>query len=31
MNQYVCKEWQVGNFVTQKQVKAGSEVLSNLY
>jgi hypothetical protein len=30
-NQYECKEWKVGNFLTQKQVKAVSEVLSSLY
>jgi hypothetical protein len=30
-NRYVCKEWQVGNFVTQKQVKARSDVVSCLY
>jgi hypothetical protein len=30
-NRYVCKEWRVGNFVTQKQMKAGSEMLSSLY
>jgi hypothetical protein len=29
-NRYVCKEWQVGNYVTQKQTKAGSEMLSSL-
>jgi hypothetical protein len=22
-NRYVCNQWQVGNFLTQKQVKAG--------
>jgi hypothetical protein len=30
MNWYVCKKWQLGNFVTQKQVKARSEVVSSL-
>jgi hypothetical protein len=28
---YVRNEWQVGNFLTPKQVKAGSEVLSSSY
>jgi hypothetical protein len=27
----MCNEWQVGNFKTQKQPKAGSKVLSILY
>jgi hypothetical protein len=27
----MCNEWQVGNFETQKQPKAGSKVLSILY
>jgi hypothetical protein len=30
-NRYVCNQWQVGNFLTQKQVKAGGRVLSSLY
>jgi hypothetical protein len=31
MNRYVCNEWQVGNFVIQKQLKAGGDQLSSLY
>jgi hypothetical protein len=30
-NRYVCNEWQVRNFVTQKQLKAGGDQLSSLY
>jgi hypothetical protein len=30
-NRFLCNQWQVGNFVTQKQLKAEVKMLSNLY